>query len=44
MNKTIFSPSSTDDNSRIRLDAFDFVKNKDTFVDPAATGIKKFKI
>ena len=43
MNKTIFSPSSTDDNSRIRLDAFDFVKNKDTFVDPTATGIKNSK-
>ena len=43
MNKTIFSPSATDDVSRIRLDVFDFIKNKDTLVDPSATGIKNAK-
>jgi hypothetical protein len=39
LNKTLFNPASLDDNSRLRLDAFDFVKNKDTFIDPTATGI-----
>ena len=39
LNKTLFNPVSLDDNTRLRLDAFDFIKNKDTFIDPTATGI-----
>ena len=38
LNKTLFNPASLDDNSRLRLDVFDFIKTKDAF-DTNSTGI-----